>query len=158
MQEVQDTRAWSLGQEDSLEEEMATHCSILAWRIPWMEEPSGLQSTGLQRVGHNWVLTRGLRCSVACGVFLDQGLNPCLLHWQADSLPLSLQGSWSFFLNSWVTPEPHPLLHLSVSHRGQCLVGRGVGNLLAQDTDVLTAQCRSATSLQTVHLWKLSFF
>ena len=43
----------SLGWEDSLEKEMATHSSILAWRIPWMEEPGGLQSTGSQRVGHD---------------------------------------------------------------------------------------------------------
>ena len=44
----------SLGWEDPLEKEMATHSSILAWRIPWKEEPGGLQSKGLQRVGHNW--------------------------------------------------------------------------------------------------------
>ena len=43
----------SLGQEDPLEEEMATHSTILAWRIPWTEEPGGLQSMGSQRVGHN---------------------------------------------------------------------------------------------------------
>ena len=43
----------SLGQEGLLEKEMATHSSILAWRIPWMEEPGGLQSTGSQRVGHD---------------------------------------------------------------------------------------------------------
>ena len=43
----------SLGWEDPLEEGMATHSSILAWRIPWMEEPGGLQSMGLQRVGHD---------------------------------------------------------------------------------------------------------
>ena len=47
---VQETRVQSLGPEDSLEEEMATHSSILAWRIPWSEEPGGLQSTGSQRV------------------------------------------------------------------------------------------------------------
>ena len=41
--------------EDPLEKEMATHSSILAWRTPWTEEPGGLQSIGLQRVGHNWV-------------------------------------------------------------------------------------------------------
>ena len=47
--------AWvqSLGQDDPLEEEMATHSSILAWRIPWTEEPGRLQSLGSQRVGHN---------------------------------------------------------------------------------------------------------
>ena len=43
----------SLGQEDPLEEEMATHSSILVWRIPWTEEPSRLQSMGLQRVRHD---------------------------------------------------------------------------------------------------------
>ena len=43
----------SLGQEDPLEKGMATHCSILAWRIPWTEEPGGLQSMGSQRVGHD---------------------------------------------------------------------------------------------------------
>ena len=43
----------SLGQEDPLEKEMATHSSILSWRIPWTEEPGGLQSTGSQRVGHD---------------------------------------------------------------------------------------------------------
>ena len=47
----------SLGWEDPLEKEMATHSSILAWRIPWMEGPGGLQSTGSQRVGHNWAQT-----------------------------------------------------------------------------------------------------
>ena len=43
----------SLGQEDPLEKGMVTHSSILAWRIPWTEEPGGLQSMGLQRVGHD---------------------------------------------------------------------------------------------------------
>ena len=47
--------AWSLAWEDPLEEGMATHSSILAWRIPWTEEPGGLPSMGSQRVGHDWV-------------------------------------------------------------------------------------------------------
>ena len=51
---TQETQVQSLGQEDSLEKEMATHSSILAWRIPWIEEPSRLQSMGSQRVRHNW--------------------------------------------------------------------------------------------------------
>ena len=46
MQELQETRAVWLGLEDALEERMATHSSILAWRIPWTEEPGGLQSMG----------------------------------------------------------------------------------------------------------------
>ena len=50
---VQKTQVRSLGQEDPLEKEMATHSSILAWRIPWMEKPGGLQSRGSQRIGHD---------------------------------------------------------------------------------------------------------
>ena len=50
---TQETGVRSLNQEDPLEGEMATHCSILAWRIPWTEEPGGLQSIGSQRVGHD---------------------------------------------------------------------------------------------------------
>ena len=46
----------SLGWEDSLEKEMTAHSNILAWRIPWTEEPGGLQSMGSQRVGHDWVI------------------------------------------------------------------------------------------------------
>ena len=49
-----DTRIWSLGLEDPLDDEMATHSSILAWKIPWTEEPGGLQPMGWQRVGHDW--------------------------------------------------------------------------------------------------------
>ena len=56
-QETQEKWVWSLGREDPLEEEMATHSSILAWRIPWTEEPGGLQSIGLQRVRCNWAHT-----------------------------------------------------------------------------------------------------
>ena len=48
---MQETQVQSLGREDTLEEEMATHCSILAWGIPWTEEPGGLQS---MRVTENW--------------------------------------------------------------------------------------------------------
>jgi len=46
-------RVQSLGREDPLEEEMATHSSIIAWRIPWTDEPGRLQSMGSQRVGHD---------------------------------------------------------------------------------------------------------
>ena len=50
---MQETQVWSLGQEDTLEKGMATHSSILRWRIPWTEEPGRLQSMGSQRVGHD---------------------------------------------------------------------------------------------------------
>ena len=50
-----ETRVRFLGWEDPLKKEMTTHSSILAWRIPWTEDPGRLQSMGLQRVGHDWV-------------------------------------------------------------------------------------------------------
>ena len=50
---MQETRVHSLGREELLEKEMATHSSILAWKIPWTEEPGRLQSLGSQRVGHD---------------------------------------------------------------------------------------------------------
>ena len=53
MLETQETQVRSLGQEDPLEEGMATHSSVLAWRIPQTEKPGGLQPTGSQRVGHD---------------------------------------------------------------------------------------------------------
>ena len=53
MQEMLGMWVWSLGREDPLEKEMEAHSSILAWRIPWTEEPGGLQSTGSQRIGHD---------------------------------------------------------------------------------------------------------
>ena len=51
--EIQEIWVQSLGWKDPLEKSMATHSSILDWRIPWTEEPSGVQSTGSQRVGHD---------------------------------------------------------------------------------------------------------
>ena len=51
MQEIQEMRVQSLGWEDPLDEDMATHSSILAWRIPWTEEPGGLQSRGHKESG-----------------------------------------------------------------------------------------------------------
>ena len=69
----------SLGREDPLEKEMATRCSTLAWRIPWREEPGGLQSTGSQRVGHDWATS--LQCIGK--VIQDYGQNELLPHyWQ----------------------------------------------------------------------------
>ena len=57
-QETQENWIQSLYQEDPLEEEMATHSRILAWEIPWAEEPGGLQSKGPQRVRHDWAHTQ----------------------------------------------------------------------------------------------------
>ena len=60
----QEIQIQSRGQEDPLEEEMATHSSILAWKIPWLEEPGGLLSMGLQRIGHDWAIE--LVCPHGC--------------------------------------------------------------------------------------------
>ena len=60
MQEMQATQVQSLGQEDHLEQEMAPHFSILAWKIPWAEEPGRLLSVGLQRVGHDCAYMRSI--------------------------------------------------------------------------------------------------
>ena len=81
---VQETRVWSLGWEDPLEKEMATHSSILAWKISWTKEPGGLQSMGSQRVGHDWatntyysflnVSTRKCKVTYVAGtLFLQDG-------------------------------------------------------------------------------------
>ena len=55
-----ETWVWSLGWEDPLQEGMATHSSILAWRIPWTEEPGELQSMGSQRIRHNWATKQSI--------------------------------------------------------------------------------------------------
>ena len=57
---MQETRVWYLGQKNLLEKEMATHSSTLAWKIPWTEEPGGLQSMGSQRVRHTWATSLSL--------------------------------------------------------------------------------------------------
>ena len=62
---MQETRIQSLGWEEPLEEEMTTHSSILAWKIPWMEEPGRLQSMGLQKVGHDWVTSLHFFCTTS---------------------------------------------------------------------------------------------
>ena len=80
----------SLGGEDSLEEEMAAHSSILAWKIPCTEEPGGLQSTGSQRVQHNWArstTTHILWLRTGNITSLHKPVNAGLwlgIHWQSD--------------------------------------------------------------------------
>ena len=72
---MQETRVRSLGREDPLEKEMATHSSTLAWKIPWMEEPGRLQSMGLQRVRHDRATSRSLfKLHLCCS--MDQHLIP----------------------------------------------------------------------------------
>ena len=72
---MQETWVQSLGWEDPLEKGMATHSSILAWRIPWTEEPDALQSVGSQRVGHEWATytnIMNISCYSFCSSMLDR--------------------------------------------------------------------------------------
>ena len=64
-------------------------------------QPLLLRSTGSRRTG-SVIMAHGPSCSTACGIFPDQGSNPCPLHWQADSQPLRHQGSPVIFLDSWM--------------------------------------------------------
>ena len=63
---MQETRVRSLSREDPLEKEMVTHSNILAWRIPWPEKPARLQSTGSQRVRHDWATSLSLSLFSRC--------------------------------------------------------------------------------------------
>ena len=69
-------KAWvrSLGWEDPLEKGMAIHSSILAWRIPWTEEPGGLQSLGLQRIGHDWATKHSTQHMTELSYLIIRGL------------------------------------------------------------------------------------
>ena len=91
---MQETWVWSLGWEDSLEKGKATYSSILAWKIPWTEEPGGLQFMGSQRVRHNWV-TKRYRLVWEC-----EALGGCNVG--KDSQPL-----WSFSSKkpTWLSHE-----------------------------------------------------
>ena len=68
---VRETWVRSLGWEDLLEKEMATHSSTLAWKIPWTEKPGRLQSMGSQRVGHNWATSLGAGTHKICVLHPD---------------------------------------------------------------------------------------
>ena len=81
---MQETWVQSLGWEDPLEEEMATHSSILAWRTPWKEEPGGLQSMGSHRLGHDWAAERSLTLLLVC---------------------CSLRTTWSWLCTPWILTD-----------------------------------------------------
>ena len=91
---MQETQIRSLDQEDSLEKEMATHSSILAWKIPWAEEPGRLQSMGVTRVGHDLVTKpppRGLDGKESvCSAGRRPEFNPWVrkIPWRSEQLPI----------------------------------------------------------------------
>ena len=121
---IQETQVQSLGQKDPLEKGMATHFNILAWRIPWREEPGGLQTMGSQRVRHNWATNTRRSISLhnpapytppsLCPTFsLPPSLTPdahCLVEHTLRS------GPWpASFL--WANRQQGPVFHL---HAGGC--------------------------------------
>ena len=71
---MRETQVLSLGREDPLEKEMTTHSSILAWRISWTEEPCGLQSIGLQRVGHDYSIFKSRDITLPTKVHLVKAM------------------------------------------------------------------------------------
>ena len=85
MQEMQGTQVQSLGQEDPLELEMATHFSILAWKIPWTEEPGWPQFMGSQRVRHDWATEQQMVvCPRMSGDSLGYGVMIMFLHYHPE--------------------------------------------------------------------------
>ena len=100
---MQETRVWSLGREDLLEKEMATHSCTLAWRIPWTEEPGGLQSTESQRVGQDWATslthTSELQYRVTRRVWFPVTAEQSLLFFSTHTAKLSIQ--WTLKTSIW---------------------------------------------------------
>ena len=94
---MQVTWVWSLGREDPLEKEMATHFGILAWRIPWTEEPGGLQYMGSQRVWHGWASKIFIFTSLL--QFWGHADHFSLLHW--GFLQCSNAYSWFIEMKHW---------------------------------------------------------
>ena len=90
MQETQEPWVRSLGWEDPLEEKMAPHSSMLAWRIPWTEEPGGQQSTGSQRVGHHWKIECAHPYRIKVGTVPDQEIQQ-----EVNSVGQPLEGKWA---------------------------------------------------------------
>ena len=91
---MQETGVQSLGWEDPLEKETATHSSLLTWRIPWTVEPGGLQSMGSQRVGHNLVTKEQCRCFTMLYLFLQYNKVKLVFLPSWTFLPSPSKGDW----------------------------------------------------------------
>ena len=121
-----ETWVQSLGWEDPLEEGMATHFSILAWRIPWTEQPGGVQFIGSQRVGHNWATKHStVRCGQA-GRFGRIWL--CMTLWTVvHKTPLSMGFSRQEYWSGLPCPLPGDLLNPGVEPAPLMLPALGDG-------------------------------
>ena len=107
---MQETLVWSLDWEDATEKRMATHSSILAWRIPQTEEPAGLQSIGSPSVRHDWMTNFSSKAISNFPSSLAESLKFCVLPFQAlHQLPwalLPLQGTLNML---YPMSQPHPI-------------------------------------------------
>ena len=107
---MQEMQVRSLGRKDSLREGVTTHSSILAWRIPWTEEPGRLQSMGSQRVRHDWSDLAHIQLIPACFIkilgFFSGDLKKCWLFILHSSVSHSVQFSRSVVSNSLRPNEP----------------------------------------------------
>ena len=139
---MQETRVRSLGWEVPLEKRMATHSSILAWRIPWTEKPGRLQSMGSQRVGHNWAINthkpgRGIPVS--------------------GQVPRSYQDVW------YEKSQPFPALKraLGSKNRPSSLVGRKKQLVVGAHSSINWSIRRTVSSMRikvTPSVWKSALF
>ena len=107
---MQETWVWSVGWEDVLKKGMATHSSILAWRIPWTEEPGGLQSMGSQRAGHDWVSSKHTHTHTHTHTRILSLLSPS--HWSRLSPSIGL-GSLCYAVPSHPLCILHVVLYIS---------------------------------------------
>ena len=117
-----ETQVRSLGREDPLETEMATHSSILAWRIPWTEEPGRLQSMGSQRVGHDWATSQTLNNWCFWTVVLENTLESPLDSKEFKPGNPKLNQSWIFIGRTAVETEGPTLWSLDAQ---SWFVGKG---------------------------------
>ena len=107
---MRETWVQSLGREDSLEKGMATHSSILAWRIPWTEEPGGPQSMGSQRVGYNWATSLSLSLKKRTEQNLLDSERPCQpARLGVISEEVMLGETWGMRRRLWNNLEKWPL-------------------------------------------------
>ena len=117
---IQETWVQSLGREDTLEKEKATHSSTLAWRIPWREEPGRLQSMGSKRVGHDWATSLSLsfrNLQLVCHYHDIKPKSFCLEFRRPGFDPWVEKVPWRM---KW---QPSPVLLPGESHGGRSLVG-----------------------------------
>ena len=123
---MRETWVWSLGWEDPLEKETATHSSILGWRVSWTEEPGGLPSIVSRRMGHSWARTQ----EKAEGSFLP---SPLSIMWRHMITALGLLGTAGVLTKSNL-PAPSVWISVSRNVRNQCLMFKSpmYGNLLWQ--------------------------